>query len=252
MQFINLVWLLPAGYLIGMLLNHLADTLPTTRKITLQTKCAKCGQTFDIVNYITLKRCSHCMSLPNVRRYVVILISLIGVPAVYFLPPAYTGWPLAFLIFTYLGLVFIIDFEHRLVLHSVSLVGGVLFVVLGLILNGWKTTFFGLISGFGIMYVLYLFGLLFSRYMARKRGQEIEEIALGFGDVTLSTILGLLLGWPRIGLVLFFAILLGGVFSGLFLAVSLLNKKYQAFTAIPYAPFIIISAVTLIYMSSAS
>jgi len=129
-------------------------------------------------------------------------------------------------------------------------IGGILFLAIGIDLNGWKVTLFGVLSGFGFMYILYLFGILFGKVMAKRRGQEIEEIALGFGDVTLSTILGLLLGWPRIGLVLFFAIILGGVFSGLFLLISVLAKKYRAFTAIPYAPFIIISSIILIYFST--
>ena len=37
-----------------------------------------------------------------------------------------------------------------------------------------------------------------------------EDVALGFGDVHLSGILGLLLGWPGITGGLFVAIILGG------------------------------------------
>ena len=250
MKFINLLWLIPFGFVIGSILNHLADTLPRIRRIPLNPQCIKCGQTFDIYNYIILSRCHHCSVLPSNRRYIVLLISVICFPIIYFFPPDFTGWIIAFIVFSYLGLVFIIDFEHRLILHPVSLIGAVLFLTIGIFLNGWKVTLLGALSGFGLMYILYLFGILFGKVMAKRRGQEIEEIALGFGDVTLSTILGLLLGWPRIGVVLFFAIIFGGVFSGLFLLISVLAKKYRAFTAIPYAPFIIISSIILIYFST--
>ncbi len=252
MIFLNLLWLFPLGFFIGFLLNNLSDTLPITRKLIQKPQCEKCGQTFDIFNYITLNRCQNCRSFPKLRRYFIVIFATIAIPLVYFFPPIYTGWVLAMIIFSYLGLVFIIDFEHRLILHPVSIVGGIIFLILGIYLNGWKITIFGFLAGFGIMYALYLLGILFGKFMAKRRGEEIDEIALGFGDVTLSTILGLLLGWPRIGVTLFFAIMLGGVFSGLFLLFSVLTKRYKAFTAIPYAPFIIISGIILIYLSSGS
>ena len=252
MIFFNLLWLFPLGFLVGILLNHFSDTLPISRKIFQKPQCEKCGQTFDFYNYITLSRCQNCRSFPKLRRYLVMLFAMISIPLIYFFPPIYIEWVLAMIIFTYLGLVFIIDFEHRLILHPVSFVGGVIFLIMGIFLNGWKITIFGFLAGFGIMYALYLLGILFGKFMAKRRGQEIDEIALGFGDVTLSTILGLLLGWPRIGVTLFFAIILGGVFSGLFLFFSVITRRYKAFTAIPYAPFIIISGIILIYVSSGS
>lgn len=250
MIYLNLLWLFPLGFIIGNLLNHFSDSLPEIRKISVRPFCTKCGQTFDILNYITLNRCKACNSKPGIRRFIVLIFSTFAVPIVYYFPPLFSGWVLAIVIFAYLGLVFVIDFEHRLILHPVSLIGGVLFLFMGISLNGWKITFVGCLAGFAIMYALYLFGILFSKLMSKRRGQDIEEIALGFGDVTLSTILGLLLGWPRIGIALFFAIILGGIFSGIFLIISIINKKYKAFTAIPYAPFIIVSSIILIYLSS--
>jgi len=250
MIFINLLWLFPLGYLIGSLLNYFSDVLPQTKRIIEKPYCDNCGQTFDFINYITFSDCQNCRCRPKLRMYIVAILAILIIPLIYFFPPAYTGWILALIIFSYLGLVFIIDLEHRLILHPVSLVGGILFLIIGIYLNGWKVSLIGLLGGFGIMYILYLLGILFGKIMAKSRGQEIDEIALGFGDVTLSTILGLLIGWPRIGVTLFFAIVLGGIFSGLFLLSTVLMKKYKAFTAIPYAPFIIISAVVLIYLSS--
>jgi leader peptidase (prepilin peptidase) / N-methyltransferase len=71
---------------------------------------------------------------------------------------------------------------------------------------------------------------------------------LGFGDVTLSGVMGLLLGWPGIMGGLLIAIGLGGVFSLLFILIKLITKKYQAFSSIPYAPFIIFGSLILIYL----
>jgi leader peptidase (prepilin peptidase)/N-methyltransferase len=110
-------------------------------------------------------------------------------------------------------------------------------------------TLIGFAVGFGVMLAIYYFGILFNRWMSKARGQEIDEVALGFGDVNLSGILGIALGWPRIIVCLFSAIVLGGLLSGLYILVMILRKRYQAFTAIPYAPFLIIAAVVLLYMA---
>jgi len=75
-----------------------------------------------------------------------------------------------------------------------------------------------------------------------------DEVALGFGDVNLSGILGMLLGWPAIVVGLFFGILAGGVVSLVIILWMLISKKYRAFTAIPYAPFLILGAIFLIYL----
>jgi len=85
--------------------------------------------------------------------------------------------------------------------------------------------------------------------VSRARKQPIEEIALGFGDVNLCGVLGLMLGWPRIWVNLLFAVLLGGLVSGGYILFMLVRKRYQPFTAIPYAPFLIIAAVVLIYLA---
>jgi leader peptidase (prepilin peptidase)/N-methyltransferase len=98
------------------------------------------------------------------------------------------------------------------------------------------------------MLVLFYFGILFTRILSRKRGEPMDEVALGFGDVILSLILGLLLGWPGITAGLFFAVLAGGLGSGIYLLVNKLTKGYENFTAIPYAPFLLLGAVLLIFI----
>ncbi len=95
---------------------------------------------------------------------------------------------------------------------------------------------------------LYLLGELFARYMARRRGLDSSEVALGFGDVNLGGILGLMLGWPVVIACLLFAILIGGLISAGLVVWMLLRKDYKPFTAIPYAPFLILSGSILLYM----
>ena len=79
------------------------------------------------------------------------------------------------------------------------------------------------------------------------RNKETDEEALGFGDVALSGVLGLFLGWPGIIAGLVLAILLGGAGSLIVLIYSLVRRRYHAFMVIPYGPFLIIAAVVLIF-----
>jgi prepilin signal peptidase PulO-like enzyme (type II secretory pathway) len=157
----------------------------------------------------------------------------------------------SFLWMTFFGLVVVIDIEHRLILHPVSLVGAILGGVFGYLNHGIWDTVLGGIGGFGIMLIFYFFGELFVRALSKSRGEEISEVALGFGDVNLAGVIGLLLGWPGIIGGLFLAIILGGVVSGIYLLLQSLRKKYQAFQALPYGPFLILSVIVLLYISLA-
>jgi leader peptidase (prepilin peptidase)/N-methyltransferase len=82
------------------------------------------------------------------------------------------------------------------------------------------------------------------------RGKPVEEDALGYGDVNLSGVLGLMLGWPGILAGLTIAILLGGAVSLIYLLVTVATRRYQAFTAIPYGPFLIAAAIVLLFFRS--
>jgi prepilin signal peptidase PulO-like enzyme (type II secretory pathway) len=150
---------------------------------------------------------------------------------------------------TYFGVVVVIDLEHRLIMHPVSLAGAAIGCIFGIINHGLVNTVVGGAAGFGIMLLFYLLGVLFVRIASRSSGEEITEVALGFGDVNLAGVLGLLLGWPGVigGIVL--AIFLGGIVSGIFLVVQKVRKRYQAFQALPYGPFLVLSTVILFYLS---
>jgi leader peptidase (prepilin peptidase)/N-methyltransferase len=86
--------------------------------------------------------------------------------------------------------------------------------------------------------------------MARKRNQPTDEVALGFGDVNLSGVLGLMLGWPVIILGLFIAVFIGGIISLIYLVTMALVRRYHLFTALPYGPYLVAGTILLLYFSS--
>lgn len=97
------------------------------------------------------------------------------------------------------------------------------------------------------MFALYLLGGLFVRYVVRRNQGDFADQALGFGDVILGAVLGLLMGWPAIIASIVIAIILGGVFSLGFITFSIFTRKYKAYKFIPYGPFLISGAAALFF-----
>jgi prepilin signal peptidase PulO-like enzyme (type II secretory pathway) len=237
------------GWIGAAAVNYLADILPTERKIT-SPKCEDCGEILGWKYYLLLRPCSNCDGIIRMRHRVVIVLLPILAGVLYFYPPENLGNFGGLFWLFYFCLVVIIDLEHRLILHPVSIAGAVLGALFGSINHGIWNTILGGAAGFGIMLVFYFLGELFVRILSRSRGTEIDEIALGFGDVNLAGVIGLLLGWPGVLAGILLAILLGGVVSGLILVIRMVQRRYQAFQALPYGPFLVLSAAALLYISS--
>lgn len=235
------------GLLGGILVNYLADVLPSSRRLSSPV-CVYCFEPQPIWNYLFWpKRCPECQHKRPWRVWLVEITFVIISIWLSQSPPDRLGYFLGLLLFFYFGVVVVIDMEHRLILHPVSLVGGVFCFGLGWLMRGLTTTLIGGVAGFSIMLVLHLFGDLFARWLARRRGEVLTEVALGFGDVNLSGVLGLLLGWPGIIIGLVLAILLGGLVSLIYIVVMLVSRRYRTFAAIPYGPFLVASGIILIF-----
>jgi leader peptidase (prepilin peptidase) / N-methyltransferase len=149
----------------------------------------------------------------------------------------------------YFGVITVIDYEHRLILHPTSIFGAIFGLGIGLYLNGLTKTLIGGVVGFVLMYALYYFGYLFTKVMARVQGRSIDEVALGFGDVNLTGVLGLILGWPNIVIALFLSVLCAGAIGFLLMTGKILSRKYRSFMiAMPYGPFLILGALLMLYL----
>lgn len=243
--FIGLVFL---GWLIGLLLNYLADALPAQPR-NWKMICPTCQTQRVWIDFVTLKACRNCGRQRSWRAWIVQIGSVLGLIILWICPPDRFGfwWTLPYMV--YIALVAIIDIEHRLIFHVVSLVGALLVLPLGLSWNGLASTLIGGAAGAGIMLALFFLGELFRRAVSRARHEEVTEEALGFGDVTLAAVLGLMLGWPKISFDIVFAILLAGLVSGLYMLWMAVRRNYHPFTAIPYGPFLLAGAIVLIYMA---
>ena len=236
-----------SGFIAGWIVNYFADVLPTQRKFA-RPVCDHCGTVRSWKDYFLLRPCQNCQQKRSRRAIIVLFVMIaLSIAALIYAPP-YLGYWLSFLILIYFGIVFVIDLEHRLILHGVSLIGMVIGLVVGIVSNGIVGTFIGGAGGLLIMLALYYFGTLFARYRARKMGRDDGEEALGFGDVILSVVIGLMVGWPDVTTALFVAVLAGGVISVLMIIVLIAMRRFQSmniFTA--YGPYLLIGATIVIF-----
>jgi len=146
-------------------------------------------------------------------------------------------------------LVLVLDIEHRLIPHVVTLPSAVVIGLMGILdpARGPVKTLLGGLAGFSVVFLMYLLGIAFSRWISRRRGESVEEIAFGFGDVTLAVVIGLAVGWPGVLVALVLGILAAGIFSLGAIVVMLIRRRYRAFLAIPYGPFLVFGAL-LVYL----
>jgi leader peptidase (prepilin peptidase) / N-methyltransferase len=236
------------GWLAGQLVNYLADQLPATRSLSTPI-CQVCGQDISPARFILypLVR-SDCGHTRTCRNWLVVLVSVMAACWFWISPPERLGFLAGFTLLVYMILVVVIDVEHKLILHPVSLAGVLVCGAIGFNLWGPWMSLAGGLAGFLMMLIFYWFGALFARWLSKRRGLPEDEVALGFGDVNLSGVLGLLLGWPVIVGGLIVAILLAGLGSLIYIIWMLVFKRYQSFAAIPYGPFLILAAFILLYV----
>jgi leader peptidase (prepilin peptidase)/N-methyltransferase len=233
--------------------NYLADVLPGLRRLGMPA-CPQCGTDYTPGRYLTLQACARCGRPRSVRAWTVQFFLPAASLYVWLNAPR-MGYGLGMLVLAYFALVFVIDFEHRLILHPTSLAGAIIGLISGFASHGWAATLLGGLGGLAIMLAFYYLGTLVSRLRAsrmRAAGQPADdEEALGAGDVILAGILGLVLGWPLIWFSLLLGILLGGLIGLVVMAFMLLSRRYQEnvlMIFMPYGPFFIVSTAFILFL----
>ncbi len=145
-------------------------------------------------------------------------------------------------------LINVIDIEHKLIMFVYMIPTAIIAIIDAALLPSPAPTLQSALTGgaigFVIFFIFYQGGYLFTYIMGRARGQEINTVAFGFGDVMMITLSGLLVGFENIFFVMLIAIVLGSFGAILFLLTQLLAKQgYNFFTAIPYGPYIVVATI---------
>ena len=252
------------GFVIGALINLLADQLPRWRRLRRAPFCPYCGEPrppwawSGTLAYLRFKpQCQHC-GAPISWRHPLVELGTAGLfallwhlygrsqPSALLIP--YTVYS------SILMLVLVIDLEHKLILNVV------MYPAWGLALLGslfhpqphfYRLSLIGGAVGFGLLYLVYLLGLLFVKVMGKMRGKPVNAGAFGYGDVRLGGFIGLVLGFPDVFSALFIAILLGGLAGLLYWFVAaVIRRRYSLFTAIPYGPFLVIGTLWIMFFGA--
>lgn len=148
------------------------------------------------------------------------------------------------------SLIIVIDMEHKLILFAVIIPSSIIAVADAIIPGSYRPdiveAMYGGMLGFFVFFMIYNGGFLFTYIAGRIRGEDVSGVAFGYGDVMMATLSGLLLGWQALIFATVFAIFLGSFGAIAVILIQVFQKRYSAFTAIPYGPFIVIGTMIML------
>ncbi len=250
------------GLFVGSFINVCIDRLPRGQSIiTPPSHCSACNRKLGVLDLVPLfsyiwlrRRCRYCGAPIPLRIPVVE-----GVTSLLF---AFLYWKFElglelgiFLIYACLLLIiFVIDLEHQLVLNKVTYPAMLLALAISFF---WP----------GIKEVTTLGGGTISQAVSSLAGEPVAQATIsltggllglvvmsipiiiypsgmGWGDVKLAALIGLMTGYPLVIVALFLSVIIGGLVGAALLAFKI--KKRQ--DPIPFAPFLAASAmITLLW-----
>jgi len=201
---------------VGGVVNILSTRLPRQAPLwAWPLRCRLCHQPLNIWDLLALVnlalrrgRCRYCRGRLSWQYPLVELAAGITFALLYW------RWGLSLYLFSYsfygavLILVFIVDWRHRLILNEVTYPA--MLVALALSLWHPRPGLLGALGGGAFGGGLFLALYLVAAWLYRR------EDALGFGDVKLALLIGLMMGWPGVLAALFLGALLGAL-GGLYL-----------------------------------
>lgn len=219
------------GLVTGSFLNVVIYRLPRglgfVRGRSFCPKCKRKISWFDnvpLISFLILKgHCRFC-GKPISWRYP--LVELLTGILFYLSYSSHLNF-LSYFLFAGLIVIFFIDLEHQIIPDEIVIPLSILFFLYFLITNYQLLVTNHLITGI----VSFLF--LYSIYLLTK-GK-----GMGFGDVKLAFLIGLVLGWPKV-VVAFYLAFLTGAFFGIIL---ILLGKAKLKQKIAFGPFLVFSTI---------
>ena len=237
------------AFLIGICLGSFANVciyrLPKNKQIiTGRSFCPKCKKIikwFDnvpLISFLLLNgKCRKCHKPISLKYFIIELITGIGFLLIYLNFNNYLTIVFLSVLFLLYLIIFFIDLKHFIIPDGLNFSIMALAIFKNFLPN-FNTSFIhdfnqsiigGIVGYLSIWIIIYLYQII----------KKIE--GMGLGDAKLMTGMGLLFGWQSIPFVLFISAVLGLIFT----TPSLINKKKNLRSKIPFGPFII--AACLIY-----
>ena len=229
------------GTAIGSFLNVCIDRIPAGKSlVNPPSHCDACGHRLavkDLIplfSYLWLRRhCRYCRASIPWRLFWVELGSGLLLAFVYWR----YGLSVDFVItasYCYLFIVLmVIDLEHKLILNKIVYPAMVVALLISIFLPQsriislpWPGAVDGVIGG-GVGFVLLLIPAL------------IYRGGMGWGDVKMAALIGLVTGFPLV----FVSLLMGVIVGGLVAGILLLLKKKTRKEPIPFGPFLAVATI---------
>jgi leader peptidase (prepilin peptidase) / N-methyltransferase len=244
------------GLIFAVLVNMLADVLPTYRMQDSDNEndiVAGDEHTDSADETVEVKPAGRWSwspaSLLSIRSLIVTM--LLGAASIY-LCQREASPGLAFVYVFYIALftlIAVIDIEHRLVL-TVLMIPAFILALIEIAMSR-RIAIADAMIGYAVAQIVqlsfYMLGALYLTIINARSNEPIREVAFGFGDVTLATFCGLVVGFPDVIYMLVLMILIGGTMGFVYLVIRLIiSRRYQAHMVIPYGPAIVAAAALLL------
>lgn len=220
------------GLIYGSFFNVLADRLPAGQNILKPpSHCFGCNRRLNwtdlipVVSFVMLKgRCRYCGSKIPLRIPLLELATGLIFLGSYLYFGLNPDLAIALFYFSILLVIFVIDLEHQLILNVLVYPAAVAAVIISLLASGYEPvpSIGSALIGAGAGLVLFLIIAIVSRG------------GMGFGDVKMAGLMGLMLGFPVNLVAIFIAVVSGGLVA---LAALVLKRKDRR-QAIAFGPFL--------------
>ncbi len=239
------------GAVLGSFINVVADRLPAGKSIiSPPSHCSECQykiparDNIPIFSYLWLRgHCRNCGAAIPLRLFWVELGTAILFAFLYW--HYGLNWELALVAFycCVFIVLLLIDLEHNILPNKIvypAMVFAIVIAALGSIFGfepreianaGFRLWIVDAAIGGGIGFVLLLLPALFYRG------------GMGWGDVKLAALIGLVTGFPFVFIAIFLAIISGGLTA----AILLLSKLKSRKDAIPFGPFLSLAAMVTLF-----
>lgn len=219
------------GLVVGSFLNVVIYRLPRRESLAWPgSRCPLCGHeirwyhNIPLAGWLVLRgRCHDCGSAIPLRYPVVELLTGTGFALAFALEGMSPRLPLVWFFLAAMIAVAFIDIDHLIIPDRIVLPGAVLGFIAAVALAPARWWEF-LAAGLGAAFFLFILGLIWPGGM-------------GFGDVKMALMMGVVLG-RYVTVAVFLSFLLGGLVGGLLLATGVKTRKDK----IPFGPYLALGA----------
>ena len=233
------------GLTVGSFLNVLIDRLPNDKSILGRSYCDHCKKTLSwkdlipVLSFVYLRgKCRYCHAPLSYQYPIVELLTGLLFIATYQFATLNFQLIYYLLIVSSLIVVFFADLKYGIIPDKILLPA----IVVSLVYLTISTFYFPssnvlhsisnhLLSAFGS----FLFFLLL--YLITKTQ------GMGFGDVKLSFLMGLILGFPGVVLAIYLAFLTGGLVG----IILILWKKKKLKSSVAFGPFLVVGVLLSLF-----